>query len=205
MHNIEHPNLINHNGELYFIPNYLSTHSSQTLFNTILQNIHFQQLPIKLFGREYLQPRRIAFQSIDSIPYTYSRQKMVGTPIIPEVKILLKKIEFDFGEKFNSILYNLYEHGEHSMGWHSDDEKELGKNPTIFSINLGGERTMLFRPKAKYIKTMARDHTLKKVLLTPGSLLIMKGEMQHFWQHSIPKTKQITLPRINLTFRKILL
>jgi alkylated DNA repair dioxygenase AlkB len=97
---------------------------------------------------------------------------------------------------FNSVLLNLYRDGNDSMGWHSDDEPELGQNPVIGSLSLGGKRRFRLRHRS--------EKNLKHQLeLTSGSFLLMQGTTQHYWQHHIPKTKRPVPPRINLTFRLI--
>ena len=99
------------------------------------------------------------------------------------------------GVKFNSCLLNLYHNGDEGMGWHSDDEESLGKNNTIASLSLGAERKFLFKHKqTKQINSFILEH---------GSLLIMKDATQRNWLHSLPKSKIIVQPRINLTFRTI--
>tara|TARA_Y100000385_G_scaffold248062_1_gene268561 strand:- start:2581 stop:2949 length:369 start_codon:yes stop_codon:yes gene_type:complete len=113
------------------------------------------------------------------------------TPLLNRIK---SKIEERTQSIFSSCLLNLYRNGQDSNGWHSDDEKELGKNPTIASLSLGAER--IFHLKHKKITTLKH-----KLSLQNGSLLVMKGETQHYWLHQIPKTKKPIDKRINLTFR----
>jgi alkylated DNA repair dioxygenase AlkB len=97
---------------------------------------------------------------------------------------------------FNSCLINLYHDGDEGMGWHSDDEKSLGLNTVIASVSLGAERKFSFRHKdTKETITL---------LLERGSLLLMKGETQTHWQHSVPKMRKVIHPRINLTFRRFI-
>jgi alkylated DNA repair dioxygenase AlkB len=119
---------------------------------------------------------------------------MPFTPLIEQIKIDIEALS---GFKFNSVLMNLYRNQKDSMGWHSDDEKELGSDPKIASISLGSSRT--FQLKHKTQKQMKL-----KVALNNGSLLLMEGTMQHHWLHAIPKSTQECGPRINLTFRKII-
>jgi alkylated DNA repair dioxygenase AlkB len=97
---------------------------------------------------------------------------------------------------FNSVLLNLYRYGTDSMGWHSDNEPELGQNPVIGSLSLGGTRRFMLRHRTE----KGLKHQLE---LTSGSFLLMQGTTQHYWQHHIPKTKRPVPPRINLTFRVI--
>jgi alkylated DNA repair dioxygenase AlkB len=99
------------------------------------------------------------------------------------------------GDHFNSCLLNLYHDGSEGMGWHSDDERALGKDSSIASVSLGVERKFSFRHK--------ETRETLSVMLEPGSLLVMKGATQRHWQHCVPKTKKVTTPRINLTFRSM--
>ena len=117
-------------------------------------------------------------------------------PWTEELMLLKAKIEALTNSSYNSVLANLYRDGKDSNGWHSDDEKELGENPTIASLSLGSSRVFQLKHKA----TGER----RNILLESGSLLIMSGELQKNWKHQIPKKSKIFEPRINLTFRKIL-
>ena len=106
-------------------------------------------------------------------------------------------IEKESGESFNSCLLNYYRDGKDSVSWHSDDEKEYGKEPTIASFTLGTERDFMLKEKIKDGKKM-------KFKLESGSLLIMSGKTQEDWLHQIPKRAGVKTGRINLTFRKII-
>ena len=97
---------------------------------------------------------------------------------------------------FNSVLLNLYRDGQDSMGWHSDAEPELGRNPVIASVSLGAVRRFVLRHKKRKEQHLALE-------LEPGSVLVMAGALQHHWRHALPKTRQVVGPRINLTFRLI--
>ena len=112
-------------------------------------------------------------------------------------KLVKEKVETVAKLNFNSVLVNLYRNGQDYVSWHSDDEPELGNNPTIASVSFGATRRFVLRHKS--------DRDLNKVeeALTHGSLLIMQGTTQHFWQHQVPKTAKKISPRINLTFRII--
>jgi alkylated DNA repair dioxygenase AlkB len=113
-----------------------------------------------------------------------------------ELLDIKRDIEQMANHQFTSVLLNLYRNGNDSNGWHADNEKELGKNPVIASLSLGNPR--LFQFKHRNLKDQKY-----KLILEHGSLLLMKGEMQHYWLHQIPKTKKKVGERINLTFRKI--
>lgn len=143
-----------------------------------------------------MQPRKIAFQGDTGISYVYSGDVYRAEPWHADVAALRTEIERETGCRFNSVLLNLYRDGRDSMGWHSDDETELGPCPTIASVSLGAERRFVLR---------SRTDKQKKIEIKPasGSLMIMRGDLQHFWQHALPKTALDVQPRINLTFREI--
>lgn len=181
------------NGEIDFISDFLSTDKANKLFHEIIEKSNWEQGKIKLFGKEFLEPRLRCWYSEKG--YTYSNSYLPPTPTPSYLLLLKKEIEQLAETTFNSILINYYRDGQDSMGWHQDNEPELGVNPTIASLSLGAERYFHF-------KHLTSKETFK-ILLNSGSLLIMKGEIQHYWKHQIPKSKKITTPRINLTFRQI--
>jgi alkylated DNA repair dioxygenase AlkB len=149
-----------------------------------------------VFGKSYDQPRLTALYSQTKKTYSYSGLTMAPEEFPEYLKGIKKKVELVSKQGFNTLLVNLYRDGKDSNGWHADNEKELGSNPIIASISLGEERPFHFKHR-----------TLKderhKLLLKNGSLLIMRGEMQHYWLHQIAKTKKKIGPRINLTFRTL--
>lgn len=184
-------------GEILIMKNFLSTSEAKNYFNILKKSINWKQEEINFFGKTYPVPRKTAWYGYKGFNYSYS-----GINCYPEIwtKELLEiknKIErFIPDEDFTSVLLNLYSNGNDKMGWHSDDEKELGMNPTIASVSLG--ETRRFDIKHKQNKDLHY-----KIELTSGSLLIMKGAMQHHWVHQIPAQKKVKNPRINLTFRTI--
>lgn len=182
--------------QLRYDANFFSEKDSNHYLISLQSKIPWKQDTIKLFGKEILQPRLSAFYGNPDLSYTYSGLKLNPLEFLPEILEIKEKIE-EFSEvTFNSCLANLYRDGNDSMGWHADDEKELGKNPVIASVSFGSQR--IFHLKSK------EDKNLKyKVDLNHGSLLLMEGETQHYWKHQLPKTKREISPRINLTFRKI--
>ena len=115
---------------------------------------------------------------------------------LQELLMIKEKISQQADLEFNSVLVNYYRDGQDSMGWHADDEKELGKNPTIAALSFGGERDLVF-------KNILSKETLAIPQLS-GALIIIDGQTQQYWQHSIKKTKKFISPRINLTFRNIM-
>ncbi|MCP4441872.1 MAG: alpha-ketoglutarate-dependent dioxygenase AlkB [Aureispira sp.] len=189
--------LINTDGQVVYYPHFFSEQESQHYFENLNNILAWKKEQITFFGKTYWQPRLIAWYGEKDLAYNYSGNKMQAlnwTNTLLEIKA---KVELLCNVSFNSVLANLYRDGQDSMGWHSDDEKELGKNPIIASLSLGGTRRFHFRHKHdKALKNQSID-------LKTGSLVLMKGALQHHWQHQVSKTKRTVPPRINLTFRTI--
>ncbi|MCB0839645.1 MAG: alpha-ketoglutarate-dependent dioxygenase AlkB [Bacteroidetes bacterium] len=186
------------NGTIYYYPDFYSPVESDTIFKELAEKIEWQQESIKIFGKKIPQPRLTAWYGDPGKTYTYSNLTWTPQSWIPELITIKEKVEKVARTRFNSVLLNYYRDGKDSMGWHSDDEPELGKNPVIASLSFGQKRA--FHLKHRLDKTIPKV----KLDLEHGSLLIMSGETQHFWQHQIPKTSRQVDGRINLTFRVIL-
>jgi len=184
--------------EIEYFPNFLTNNEADLLLSFLLESELWRQDEIKLFGKKVLQPRLTILFGENGNTYKYSGLKMLPKPFPDIIENLKYKCEEESnnGVKFNVCLANLYRDGNDSMGWHADDEKELGQNPVIASISLGAERVF-------HLKHKKLQNTKHKIRLQHGSLLIMKGTTQEFWKHQLPKTKKIISPRINLTFRKV--
>ncbi len=188
-------NLLPKQGEIYHYPDFFSESESQRFFDALMQKVPWKHEPIKIFGKEVMQPRLTAWYGDKEYSYSGITMKPYSwNETLIEIK---NRIEEKAKIKFNSALLNLYRDHEDSVGWHRDNEKELGKNPVIGSVSLGATRT--FQLKHYYEKELKTSIELQN-----GGFLLMKGETQHFWLHSIPKQKMISGPRINLTFRVIL-
>lgn len=183
--------------EIIYYPNFFDTVSSESLFQELMVTIPWQHDDIKLFGKVYPQPRLTSLFGDERKSYTYANIKMQPHSWNPTLLNLREKIATVIPEcEFTTVLLNLYRDGKDSNGWHADNEKELGVDPIIASLSFGAERYFHLRHNT--------DKSLKlKILLEPGSLLIMKGKTQHYWKHQIPKTGKPIGPRINLTFRNI--
>jgi alkylated DNA repair dioxygenase AlkB len=183
--------------ELIFYPRYFSVEESDVIFQSLFAEINWRQDKIKLYGKEINIPRLTAWYGDEGKFYTYSRITMNPTPWTPILLSIKKRVEDIAKISFNSVLINLYRHGKDSMAWHSDDEPELGENPIIASVSFG--ETRKFQLRHKFNKTLEKV----ELNLNHGSLLIIQGKTQEFWQHQIPKTAKYVMPRINLTFRII--
>ncbi len=189
--------------ELLFIENFYPPSVSNAFLSELTSELAWEQGEITLFGKKVLEPRLSAWYGDAGKTYTYSGKKQEPLPWqsgLLQIKTdaenaIVEHLKFDI--YLNSVLCNYYRNGQDSMGFHADNEKELGKNPTIASINFGETRRFQFRRRD--------DKTVKYELeLTHGSLLVMAGAMQHHWLHAVPKEPKRTKPRINLTFRHIM-
>ena len=184
------------NAELIYIPNFYDEQKAGIYFDYLKSNIPWQQDEIKIFGKTYPQPRLTALFATNKKLYTYSNITMAPKQFTPELQQIIIKVEEASQHKFTTVLLNLYRNGTDSNGWHADNEKVLGINPVIASLSFGATRAFHFKHR-----TIKEENY--KLNLEHGSLLIMKGEMQHFWLHQIPKTKKHVNERINLTFRTL--
>jgi len=182
--------------DIIYYPNVFSKEESITYFKTILDQTPWQHDAITIFGKTYKQPRLTALYANNGKPYSYSNITMTPHIFSNDLLSIKHKIEAITQEHFTTCLLNLYRDGNDSNGWHSDNEKELGTHPIIASVSFGEAR--LFHLKHRIEKSLKH-----KLVLEPGSLLLMKGETQQYWLHQLPKTKRQIGPRINLTFRYI--
>jgi len=182
---------------LEYFPGFLQETESLLLLETLVSEVPWQQQTIHMYGKEVVTPRLTAWYGDSEKTYQFSGTKFDPIPWTKELYDLKLKIETATHIQFNSVLLNYYRNGNDSVAWHGDNEKELGKNPHIASVSLGQPRKFEFRHKNEH----ARKYALQ---LENGSLLIMKGDLQHTWEHRIPKSKNENGPRINLTFRTIL-
>lgn len=184
-------------GEIIFLANFFSESQSDRFFAELLNNLNWRQDPIKMFGKTFPQPRLTAWYGDEHKSYRYSGITMNPDTWIPPLLSIKTKITPVAESNFNSVLANLYRDGKDYMSWHSDDEKELGRNPLIASVSFGATRRFQLRHKSN------KDFEKIEISLTHGSLLIMKGSTQHFWKHQIPKMAKVNSARINLTFRVV--
>jgi alkylated DNA repair dioxygenase AlkB len=166
------------------------------LFTALHEEIPWQQHHLNLFGREVGSPRLSCWIGDADAVYTYSRTRFEPRPWTPTVSALRDELAARFGMRFNSVLANLYRDGRDSMGWHSDDEAELGAEPVIASLSFGATRCFRLRSRATRAAALSLD-------LAHGSLLVMAGATQRLYQHALPRRARVTRARINLTFRTV--
>jgi alkylated DNA repair dioxygenase AlkB len=195
---LPNPEVINvPDAEMVFVTNFYGVDESKVIYDELLNDIEWKQDWIKYYGKKLPLPRLTAWYGDRGTNYKYSGIGMTPQMWTSRLKEIKEKIEEFTNTQFNSVLLNLYRDGKDSVSWHQDNEKELGPNPTIASLSFGQVRKFQFRHKFK------KDVDKFELLLKDGSLLIMKGATQEFWQHQIPRTSKLLNPRINLTFRYI--
>jgi len=190
-------NLLPKDGRVEYISGYLSEKDSFKLMDSLKASMAWEPDQLIMFGKKVTTRRKVAWAGDLNCSYTYSGVKKIPQPWTEELLSIKTHLEKFTDSKFNSCLLNFYHDGDDGMGWHSDDERELDQNTPIVSLSLGAKRKFSFRHK--------EDKTTLSCYLENGSLLIMRSPTQQFWKHALLKTKTISTPRINLTFRKILI
>lgn len=183
--------------QLQYHQNLFDTQEQSLLMNALQEEIPWKQEHIKLFGKTHPTPRLTAWHGDAHCVYKYSGVVNQPFPWTPSLLTIKTRIEsLSNGATFNCVLLNFYRDGCDKMGWHADDEKELGPNPSIASVSFGATRRFDFKHKTEANNKFS-------IHLESGSLLLMQGDMQHHWLHQLPAQKRISEPRINLTFRNI--
>lgn len=171
---------------------------AQALFTRLLNEVPWHQDKIRVYGKTHDVPRVHQWYGDEGSTYSWSGVHMRPLPWTPLLTDVKDRVERQIGQRFNSVLVNLYRDGNDSVGWHADDEPELGECPCIASVSLGAVRDFVIRPKEK----AKRPAETVKIELPHGSLLFMYGYTQANCEHSLPKRKGVG-PRINLTFRRV--
>jgi alkylated DNA repair dioxygenase AlkB len=189
-------NLIHKDGTVNYYPNMLTDDEASRYFDLLLQKIVWENDEIIIFGKHIVMKRKVAWYGDSDYLYTYSnitKQALAWTKELLELKEIVEKLT---ETKFNSCLLNLYHNGNEGIGWHSDNEESIEPNSIIASLSLGAQRKFSFKHKqTKQTISLVLEH---------GSLLIMKDATQTYWLHNLPKSKNISGPRINLTFRTMI-
>lgn len=183
------------NARVSYHPDWLRRSDADAALTALRVEVPFEQHIVKMFGRELKAPRLSAWIGDPGAVYCYSRVRYIPKPWTPLLAQIRDRLNAEFDAAFNSVLVNYYRDGRDSMGWHSDDEPELGPTPLIGSVSLGATRR--FKLKAK--RGGARAH----IDLDHGSLLLMAGATQENYVHAIDKV-QAAGERINLTYRRVL-
>ena len=184
------------NGQYRFFNHFYAQPESDRYFSALREKADWKQESMNMYGKKVPFPRLTAWYGDSDRPYSFSGITLQPLPWLPELQEIKSHIEETANTRFNSVLLNLYRNGNDSISWHTDAEAELGQNPIIGSVNFGATRTFQLRHKLTHEKI--------EIDLGHGTALIMQGELQHFWQHQVPKTTKPVRDRINLTFRNII-
>lgn len=188
-------NLLPKDGTVHYYGKIFTEEQSEIYYVKLLNEINWQHDVVKIFGKEIITKRKVAFLGDEGISYKYSGKTKIAEKWLKFILEIKSTVEQISGEKFNACLLNYYHNGSEAMSWHSDNEKEILKHSAIASISFGAERKFGFK------------HNFTKeeisIMLGKGSLLIMKDETQIYWKHKLYTNAKISEPRINLTFRTI--
>ncbi|TLX63572.1 alpha-ketoglutarate-dependent dioxygenase AlkB [Stutzerimonas nosocomialis] len=182
--------------ELHYLPGWAEPAEADHWLAELIERTPWAQPQVSLYGRRFSVPRLVAWYGDPEARYRYSgllHEPLAWTPLLTQIR---QRIQDSVGRPFNGVLLNLYRDGQDAMGWHSDDEAELGRDPLVVSLSLGASRRFDLRRcgSSRIAHSLALDH---------GSLLVMAGSTQHHWQHQIARTRKVSAPRLNLTFRLI--
>lgn len=188
-------NILPYDGTVLYFGKILCLSEANYYFDTLFNLIEWRHDEAVIFGKHIITPRKVAWYGDKEYDYTYSNTTKKALIWTMELLELKKITEEKTGSTYNSCLLNLYNNGSEGMAWHSDGEKMLQKNGAIASFTFGAERKFAFKHK------QTKDTT--SLILEHGSLLVMKDNTQSNWLHRLPPTTIVKRPRINLTFRTI--
>lgn len=188
-------NLLPKDGTVHYYGKIFTEEQSEIYYVKLLNEINWQHDVVKIFGKEIITKRKVAFLGDEGISYKYSGKNKIAEKWLKFILEIKSTVEQISGEKFNACLLNYYHNGTEAMSWHSDNEKEILKHSAIASVSFGAERKFGFK----------HNFTKEEIslMLENGSLLIMKDETQIYWKHKLYTNAKIIEPRINLTFRTI--
>jgi alkylated DNA repair dioxygenase AlkB len=188
-------NLLPKDGVVQYYGKIISIEKGNQYMDALLNGIEWKNDEVVIYGKRIVTKRKMAWYGDRPFEYKYSNISRTALVWTEELIALKAIVESHTTETYNSCLLNLYHDGTEGMGWHSDDEKDLKKDGAIASLSLGADRKFAFKHKS--------DKQTLNVILEHGSILLMKGEVQSRWLHSLPKSTRVLKPRINLTFRTI--
>lgn len=170
--------------------------AAAALLPDLIAQLPWQQPDIVLFGKRHRLPRLQCWMGDAQALYRYSGLQLVPAPWHTQVRAIRDRVRAFTGHDFNAVLINLYRDGNDRMGWHADDEPELGAMPWLASYNLGASRDFALRRKGE-------SRQRECVVLGHDQLMLMNPYVQQGWQHALPVRRRVQAPRINMTFRKI--
>lgn len=176
--------------------NFMAPQSATDLYRYLAEHIQWQQPTVRVWGQDHKVPRLQFWMGETGKEYQYSGKIFKPAPWLPVVEKLKQKVEGTCGMPYNSVLLNWYRNGQDKMGWHADNEEELGPSPTIAMVSLGAQRSFQY----KHLETQVTEN----LEVDHGSLLLMKQGMQETYHHQVPTRAKVSEGRISLTFRNII-
>lgn len=179
--------------ELMLYEGFFPKHDSDHYYNILLKQTPWTEYDMPMYDKTVTAPRMVSWYEDKKNPGA----NPLGNDWTPELLSIRERVELETEVKFNSVLLNLYRNGKDSVAWHSDKKQNFGENAIIASVTFG--ETRMFRLRHKFKKEIPQV----EIPLHHGSLLLMAGTTQSYWEHQIPKTSKPLLPRINLTFRQV--
>lgn len=182
--------------KLQYISHWVDDQKAREIYEDLRSHCPWRQGEVHVYGRKHLTPRLECWVADPGVKYRYSNQLLEPMPWPSVISVFRSRLLEEFGHEFNACLVNYYRDGQDGVGWHADDEPELGPCPTIASLSFGVNRDFQIRPKNEKGESLS-------MVLGHGSLLLMSGSTQEDIVHQIPKRKRISDGRINLTFRKV--
>ena len=196
---------------VHYKPDFLDKKTADKYFAILEDKLEYmtkEQSKVTVYGKQYEIPRKQMAYGNSNINYKFSGVTVPAKDwndkddiVCRVLKNIKGQVELFTGQKFNFVLINRYATGEDHIGFHSDDEKELGENPSIVGVTLGAERDFQFRPKKDFYPQVIDSHF--EMVLHHGSIVVMNNPTNKYWQHAVPKRSAIKKPRISLTFRHI--
>lgn len=179
-----------------YYPNLIGFEKGMALYEHLTSQLVWQQPEIQVYGKKHRIPRLQSYVAAPDVQYAYSNHKLDNQAWTEPLQAIRKKLSQHYQCEFNALLLNWYRDGLDTMGWHSDDEPELGPDPVIISLSLGASRKFKIKHK--------QTGQVYDLLLEHGSCLVMYGESQRAYQHALPKQTKVKGGRVNLTFRTII-
>ena len=182
--------------EIDLVQDFLAPGEASRVLQQLIETTPWEQPRVRVYGKWHLTPRLVSFHAEPDLAYAYSEWLHAARPWTPMLLDLRQRLAAAANSPFNAVLLNYYRDGRDSIGWHADDETELGADPVIASLSVGAARELFFKPRGGQGERLS-------LRLASGSLMIMRGKTQQNWLHHLPRRARCSRPRVNLTFRLI--
>ena len=179
--------------QVRYMPDFLPRQRADGLLARSLAEVDWQSERLTLFGCEHIAPRRVAWYGERGVSYRYSGAERAAIPWPAFIARLAAEVGDALAWRFNYALVNRYRGGSDMLGWHADDEADLGGEPVIATVSLGAARVLRIRPR--------RGGASVGGALAHGSLLAMWGRAQRDYKHCVPRTRKPVGERVSYTFR----